>query len=124
MARTIKVRSRSALPGTGFDSAGNPKQGKRKVVGALAVTSYTDVGESLTAADLGLSVIDYITINHADAAANTEGRGSRWVNYVSTTSDFYIMQTIGAGLEAAATGSTHALTFTAEGDALDAIELT
>lgn len=122
MARTIKVKSRSALPGTGFDSAGNPKQGKRKVVGTLAVTSYTSVGESLTPADLGLAVIDFITINHADQAAGTEGRGSRWVNYANTTSDFYIMQQVGT-TEVAATGGTHSLIFTAEGDALDGIEL-
>jgi hypothetical protein len=123
MARTVKIRSRAALPGTGFDSAGNPKQGKRKIIGTLAVTSYTDVGESLTPTDLGLVAIDFININHADQAANTEGRGSRWVNYQNTTSDFYIMQQIGTA-EAAATGSTHTLVFVAEGDALDGIELT
>lgn len=123
MARTIKVRSRSALPGVGFDSAGNPKQGKRKVVGSLAVTSYASGGESLTATDLGLAVIDTIAIKHNDEAANTEGRGSRWVNYCNTTSDFYIMQQVGT-TEVAATGTSHTLNFVAEGDALDGIELT
>lgn len=123
MARVIRVRSRSALPGTGFDSAGNPKQGKRKVVGALAVTSYTNVGESLTPADLGLSVLDFISINHSDQAADSEGGGSRWVNYNNTSSDFYIMEQVGAA-EVAATGTTHSLVFQAEGDALDGIELT
>ncbi len=123
MARVIRTRRREALPGGGFDSSGNPKQGKRKVVGALAVTSYTSAGESLTPADIGLSVIDFIRINHTDEAANAEGRGSRWVNYVGTTSDFYIMQQVGA-TEVPATGSTHSLQFSAEGDALDGIELT
>lgn len=123
MARTIKVRSRSALPGTGFDSAGNPRQGKREVIGSLSVTSASSAGESLTAADLGLSVIDFIRINHVDEAANAEGRGSRWVNYCQTTSDFYIMQQVGT-TETVATGTSHTLNFQAKGDALDGIELT
>jgi len=124
MARTIKTRVRSALPGTGFDSAGNAKQGKRRVTGSISVTSYTSAGESLTATDLGLAAIDWISIVHEDQAANSEGDGSRWVNYVTSSSDFYILQTIGAGLEAQATGTTHALRFDAMGDALDGIELT
>jgi hypothetical protein len=124
MARTIRTRVKSALPGAGFDSSGNAKQGKRRVNGAISVTSYTNVGESLTAPDLGLSAIDWISIRHEDQAAGTEGRGARVVNYCSSTSDFYILQTIGAGLEAAVTGSTHALQFDAVGDALDGIELT
>jgi hypothetical protein len=124
MARTIKTRVKSALPGSGFDSSGNAKQGKRRVTGSLSVTAYGSGGESLTPADLGLSVIDWISIVHQDQAAGSEGRGTRTVNYCNSTSDFYILQTIGAGLEAAATGTTHALSFDAVGDALDGIELT
>ena len=119
MARTIQTRFKSALPGSGFDSSGAAKQGKRRVVGQISVTTYTSVGESLTAADLGLATIDYISIRHNDQAAGKEGRESRVVNYNFTTSDFYIM----VGLAAVA-GATNTLQFDAIGDALDAPELT
>lgn len=122
MARTITVRRREALPGGGFDASGNPKQGKRKVVGSVAVTSYVSGGVAMTPADIGLATIDFISLKHADEAANAEGRGSRWVNYCNTTSDFYIVQQVGT-TEVAATGGTHTVTFTAEGDALDGVEL-
>lgn len=125
MARSIRTRVRSALPGSGFDSSGNAKQGKRRVSGTIAVTSYGSVGESLTAADLGLSTIDFIKLTHADEAAGAEGRGLRTVPYCFTSSDFYIVQDLGANVGAQpATGTTHTVQFDAVGDALDGIELT
>ena len=61
MANDVKIRFRSFLPGAGFDSAGNPKQGKTRVVGQVAVTSYAS-GESLSAQDVGLSSIDFMEL--------------------------------------------------------------
>lgn len=124
MSRTIQTRFKSALPSSGFDSSGSARQGKRRVVGQISVTSYTDVGESLTPADLGLAVIDFITIRHNDQAAAKEGHEMRVVNYNNTTNDFYIIQVTGTGAQVAATGTTHTLQFDAVGDALDAPELT
>lgn len=124
MARTIKTRVRSALPGAGFDSAGNAKQGKRRVTGSISVTSYANGGESLTPADLGLSTIDFIKLEHEDQAAGTEGKGVRTVPYCFSTSDFYIVQDIGLSGAQPATGTTHTVYFDAVGDALDGIELT
>ena len=124
MARTIKTRVRSALPGAGFDSSGNPKQGKRQVNGEISVTSYVSGGESLTAADLGLATIDFIKLVHSDGAAGTEGKGVRSVPYCFATADFYIVQDIGLSGMQPATGSTHTVYFEAKGDALDGIELT
>ena len=125
MARTIRTRVKSALPGAGFDSSGNAKQGKRRVTGSIAVTSYNSVGEKLTAADLGLSTIDFIKLEHEDQAAGSDGRGLRTVPYCFTTSDFYIVQDLGVNVGAQpATGTTHTVYFDAMGDALDGIELT
>lgn len=124
MARTVQTRFKSSLPGSGFDSAGSAKQGKRRVSGVISVTSYTDGGVSLTPNDIGLSAIDFISLKHQDESANTEGRGQRSVLYNNSSADFYITQITGAGLEAAATGSTHTVRFDALGDSADDVELT
>ena len=123
MARTIKTRVRSALPGAGFDSSGNAKQGKRRVTGEISVTSYTSVGESLTAADLGLSTIDFISLKHENEAGAPEGDQIRSVLYNRASSDFYIVQGGAVGNPTAA-GATNTVYFDAAGDALDGVELT
>lgn len=123
MANTVTTRFRSSLPGSGFDASGSAKQGKRRVVGKIAVTSYASVGESLTAQAVGLSTIDYISIKHEDAASAKGGAGTRTVNYNFSTSDFYIVQEIIAGSQPA-TGTTHNLRFEADGDSADDVELT
>ncbi len=120
MSRTIQTRFKSALPGSGFDSSGSARQGKRRVVGQISVTSYGNVGESLTPADLGLSTIDFISIRHENQAAGKEGREARVVLYNATTQDFYITTGLGVGAPTA----THTLQYDAIGDALDAPELT
>lgn len=125
MARVIKTRVKSALPGAGFDSSGNAKQGKRRVTGSIAVTSYTGVGEALTAADLGLSTIDFISLKHEDESAGQNGQGGRFARYQFTTADFYLVQEAGiTGKTDIVTGTSHTVYFDAVGDALDGIELT
>ena len=124
MAKTVATRFRSSLPGSGFDSSGAAKQGKRRVVGTISVTSYASGGVSLSAADVGLSTIDFISIKHESEAAGTEGRGGREVRYNYGTADFYIVQEIGAVPAQPATGATHALRFDAQGDSADDVELT
>lgn len=125
MAKTVAVRFRGALPGGGFDSSGNAKQGKRRVVGTISVTSYGNGGESLTAADVGLSTIDFITIRHESGSAGSNGSEPRIVSYNYSTADFYILQQAGAaGGFDPASGTTHALRFEATGDSADDVELT
>ena len=124
MARTIKTRVRSALPGAGFDSSGNAKQGKRRVNGEISVTSYGTGGESLTAADLGLATIDFISLKHAEEASGANGAAPRLVLYAAATADFYIVQEGGTTGFDPASGTTHTVYFDASGDALDGIELT
>ncbi len=130
MATDVKIRFRSFLPGGGFDSSGNPKQGKTRVVGELDVTSYSGQGgEPLSAADLGLSTIDAITLRNADeASGNLGGTGEafrRDVIYSKTTGHFYLFTVDGVGdwddLQAA---QTETLEFVAEGDSAHDVELT
>ena len=124
MSKTVATRFRSSLPGAGFDSAGAAKQGKRRVVGTISVTSYGSGGESLTAADVGLSTIDFISIKHADEAASANGANPRLVLYNLSTADFYIVQDVSSTGFDPATGTTHALRFEAVGDSADDVELT
>lgn len=124
MSRTVSVRFKSALPGSGFDANGAAKQGKRRVVGKIAVTSYTNAGESLAPADVGLSTIDFISLKHADEASGKEGQGGRYVRYQFSTNDFYIVEESGiTGKTGAPSGTTHTVYFDALGDALDGVEL-
>jgi hypothetical protein len=125
MSKTVATRFRSSLPGAGFDSSGAAKQGKRRVVGTISVTSYVAAGESLSAADVGLSTIDFISIKHSDESAGPNGQGGRFVRYQFSTADFYIVQEAGVtGKTDIPTGTTHALRFEAVGDSADDVELT
>ena len=76
MAKSVKVRSRFSIPGTGFTSAGVAVQNKTIVVAEVDITTYTSGGEPLTAADLGLETIDALlvdvnTIDGSEAATAT-----------------------------------------------------
>lgn len=106
MSNTVSIRNRSALPGGGFDSAGNPKQGKRRVVGAIAVTSYSGA-ESFAPSAAGLTAFDYVNINHVNQSKHV-------VRWNSATNDFYI-NPAGSG--------THTLQFDVVGDELAGVEL-
>jgi len=128
MASTVKVRFRSYLPGSGFDSAGNPKQGKTRVVGRISVTSYNGQGgEPLKPVDVGLSVIDAIRLRVSDEAAGDHVSGkSRGVIYSASTGHFYLFtnqMTTGALTGYTAT-ATETLEFVAEGDSARDVELT
>ena len=89
MASDVRVRFRSFLPGAGFDSAGNAKQGKTRVVGRINVTSYVS-GEPLVASDIGLSNIDHITMRVEDETGDQNASTYRQVLYVKTLGEFYI----------------------------------
>jgi len=56
----FKVLHRSHVPGTaGFDNAGNPKQGKVRVIGEFDITSYTAGGEVIAPSKLGVESLDF-----------------------------------------------------------------
>jgi hypothetical protein len=134
MAIDVKPRFRSFLPGAGFDSSGNPKQGKTRVVGQVDVTAYSGGGgEPFNAVDIGLTTIDSITLRVADensgAMSDAGGVGSartRHVSYAKSTGHFYLYFMDGAGskLPGVGTADTETLEFDAFGDSASDVELT
>ncbi len=118
MARTVKQRFHRPLPGGGFDSNGNPRQGKVEVRGVISVTTYAAGGESLTPTDLGLGTIDWIDLKHEEQAGGKEGSETREVLYNFATQDFYIRE---AG--APANAGAHELRYNAFGDTVRDAEL-
>ena len=131
MASDIKIRFRSFLPGGGFDSAGAAKQGKTRVVGSIGVTSYTVGGEALAPMDVGLSVIDAITLRIGDETGAPTGKHKRDVLYSVTFpiavvfDKFYLTKTTAVGnVSEYAAAATETIEFVAEGDSAADVELT
>jgi hypothetical protein len=133
MAHDVKIRFRSFLPGGGFDSSGNAKQGKTRVVGRIEVTAYDGgEGEPLKPVDVGLSAIDALTLRVEDensgAMSDAGGVGSahtRHVTYAKTTGHFYLFSSDGAGSKIpGADNNTENVEFVAEGDSAHDVELT
>lgn len=130
MAKNVKVRFKSFLPGAGFDSAGAATQGKTRVVGTVTVTSYGgDGGESLSAIDIGLTTIDSIHLRVREEIGGNDSAPQRTVVYATASGHFYLHTLDGAGdgtLEGAtvATAATETLEFDALGDSASNVELT
>ena len=125
MASDIKIRFRSFLPGGGFDSAGAAKQGKTRVVGSIGVTSYTVGGEALAPMDVGLSVIDAITLRVGDETGAPTGKHKRDVLYSQNVDKFYLTNTTAVGnVSEYAAAATETIEFVAEGDSAADVELT
>ena len=122
MASDVKIRFKRPHPGSGYDSAGNPKQGKVEVVGRIEVTTYAQAGEDLRPQDVGLSVIDWIDIKHENMAGSTQGGEPRVVNYNFGAQQFYISEGSGTTVISANAG-THNLRFHATGDSASDVEL-
>ena len=119
MSNTVQIRFRSFLPGSGFDSGGNPKQGKQEVRGKITVTNYSHGGESLAPADIGLTTIDYIDIKYDNAVGGNDGSQPRLVHYSHVDQQFYVLE---AGVQIAATRDP-VLSFSAFGDSAHDVEL-
>jgi hypothetical protein len=125
MATDVKIRFRSFLPGGGFNSAGAAKQGKTRVVGVVSVTSYTAGGEPLAPVDVGLSVIDSITLRPQDEVAS-DGAQFRRVALYNQTNDLFYLATIQEDgvVDEYALAATETVEFVAEGDSAHDVELT
>lgn len=132
MAYDVKTRFRSFLPGGGFDSSGNPKQGKTRVVGEIDITSYSGgSGEQMSPNDLGLTAIDSITLrvadeNTGDMSASAGGGSApvRDVTYTKSTGHFYIYKRTSDEWSPYASAETEGLEFEAFGDSAHDVELT
>lgn len=125
MAKSVQFRHRSFLPGAGFDSSGNPKQGKTRVVGVITVSSYGgEQGEKLTATDLGLVNVDAINLRVADALQGDSTGIERQVLYVKSTGHFYLHTIDAAGTKTQkAAAATETIEFDAVGDSAHDVEL-
>jgi len=125
MASDIKVRFRSFLPGAGFDSSGNAKQGKTRVVGAISVTSYAPGAEVVSARDLGLTTIDAVNFRVADGTGDPSGSTERKALYDKSTSGFYLVLVGDSGnTNEYALAATETVEFEATGDSAHDVELT
>lgn len=120
MARSIRVRGKQHLPGGGFNSNGQPKQGKIQVWGKIEVTNYSRGGESLAPSDLGLRTIEWLDIKFDNAVGgNDPGNQRRDAIYSHVDQQFYLLE---SGNELAATADPR-LSFLAAGDTIDDVEL-
>lgn len=124
MAKNVKFRQVSFLPGAGYDSSGNPKQGKTRVTGLISVTSYAPGNESLSARDVGLTNIDVISLRVADETGNASAQNSREVKYVKSVGIFYLLDVASSGIpDEYAAARTESIEFVAEGDSARDVEL-
>lgn len=107
--------------GPGFDGNGNPTQAKQQVSGRLVVTTFNGGGESLSPSDLGLDVIDYISLTMEEGAGSKSGQ-FRTAVYSFTSQEFYIFQqTAAAGVATSGTsGKDYNVDFLAVGNSLRA----
>tara|TARA_R110000765_G_scaffold425909_1_gene539990 strand:+ start:4017 stop:4415 length:399 start_codon:yes stop_codon:yes gene_type:complete len=129
MANIVKTRYKSYLPGSGRNAAGEPKQGKVRVVGEIDVTSYDATnGEALTAIQLGLTTIDAINLRVSDESTNIASAidltNTKKAVYVKTDSKFVLLDVGNTGTPALYTeADTETLEFDAFGDSADDVEL-
>jgi hypothetical protein len=69
---TRKELFRSRVVGAGWDSSGNPVQGKDIVVGVLS-GAYVDGGIQMAATDMGLTTVDYVMFRVTTPAVDADG---------------------------------------------------
>lgn len=125
MANTVRLRFRSYLPGVGFDSSGRAVQGKQEVRGRVIVSSYTRGGENLTPRDVGLTSVDYLSLEVVDPVKSPGANPLRFAAWNETNNQFYIFETDNAGNDVVEAADTTAVTlaFSAFGDAAHDVEL-
>ena len=128
MSTDITIRFKSFLPGAGKDAAGNPKQGKTRVVGQIAVTDYTRGGEPLSPQDLTLTAIDALDLRVANEVGGPAGDQLHSAHYNQSDDLFYLVTlSAGDGGDAMVTEyadeATETVEFVAEGDSSHDAEL-
>jgi len=122
MARTIRETFRQFLPGSGRDTLGNPKQGKTRVEGQIAVTSYVSGGEALAPTELGLSRIDWINLRPTNAVAGPSSY--RIAPYSQVNDVFYLYKVGESGIpDEYDDADTETLEYQATGDSAYDVEL-
>jgi hypothetical protein len=124
MANDVKIRYRDYLPGAGVDASGAPKQGKMRVLGHVAVTSYVSSGEPLSAIELGVTTIDTIQMRVRNQAASPAAHSRREVIYSVADEQFYLFVVGVAGqTDHYADAATETVEFEVFGDSSHDVEL-
>jgi hypothetical protein len=124
MVSDYKIRFKSFLPGAGKDSAGNPKQGKTRVVGQIAVTDYDRGGEPLAPQDVALTAIDAIALRVHNQTSGAQGETRREALYNQTDDVFYLVTIHESGISTEyADAATETVEFVVEGDSSHDAEL-
>jgi hypothetical protein len=121
----VKVRFRSFLPGAGYDVNGLAKQGKTNVRGVITAT-YLRGGVNLLPADVGLDVIDTLTLTNEEPYTSVNPQQNyRTVGYSKSARQFYCVEEVSAANTDAevASGTSLSIEFDAFGDAAWAPEL-
>ena len=121
MARTVKPTFKQWIPGAGRTAGGVPVQGKTRTVGRISVTNYSQEGESLKPADVGLTTIHYISLKVRDEAQG--GADAQFASYSASAQQFYLWDTTGAGTNAKHAVASEEVDFVAEGDSVMDVEL-
>ena len=124
MAYTLQIRSRTWLPGQGFDSSGNAVQGKQMLTGTITISSYTTGGESVEPKDLGLSTVDHATwqVVNANDATVPVATTPFTATYNGTGNLLFINTNASTQAEATST-QTAVVNFTVIGDSAHNAEL-
>lgn len=121
----VRIRFRSFLPGAGYDVNGQAKQGKTDVRGVITA-SYLSGGTPLLPADVGLDVIDTLTLvlEEPNRSPNP-AQNYRTVSYSKSAQEFYCFEEVSAAnTDAELANATEILIeFDAFGDAAWAPEL-
>ena len=122
MAIDVRVRSRTALLGSGHDVNGATVNNKTMVQGDLDITTYTTAGEPLVPRDFGLTVIDAIFIDVLDVDGTVIATNSIIIGAYDRTLQLLLLWDGNAGTAVA--GSNAQLRFLVFGDSATAPDLT
>jgi len=125
MARTVKPTFKQWIPGAGRTAGGTPVQGKTKTTGRVTVSSYAGSGgETLRPADVGLSVIDHISLKVVEEVSSADQKVTRHAAYSPSSQQFYLFTTDKDGDKTGyAATATEEVSFVAEGDSVMDVEL-
>lgn len=123
MAIQFNETFRQYLPGAGKATDGSVKQGKTRVVGQIAVDTYTADGESLAPVQLGLSSIDAIQFRVRDETDRADGLSRTGVAYATDSEVFYLYSENSTGAKSTPSGD-FTVEVIAEGDSAFDVELT
>ena len=122
MAIDVRIRSRTPLSVSGYNSAGGVVNTKTMVQGDLDITTYTTSGEPLVARDFGLTVIDALFVDILDVDGTVIATNQIPIANYDRTNELLLIWDGNGGVTVA--GSNAQLRFLVFGDSAAAPDLT